>query len=103
MGLGAFFAIFGAILFFAVRGNTSFLDLHTTGLIFMIAGGFFLYRHYRSPDRGERDGEDDEQPKGGGRTERKDRNEHETPIRPSWTVRDPLPLHDRPNDDLPRS
>ena len=43
MGPGIFLLIVGAILTFAVRGDTSAVDLQTVGLIFLVAGGTLVY------------------------------------------------------------
>ena len=43
MGPGIFLLIVGAILTFAVRGDTSAVDLQTVGLIFLVAGGALVY------------------------------------------------------------
>jgi hypothetical protein len=43
MGLGIFLLILGAILTFAVRGDTSVVDLQVAGLILMVAGAVIVY------------------------------------------------------------
>ncbi|HET6560813.1 MAG TPA: DUF6458 family protein [Marmoricola sp.] len=43
MGLGIFLLILGAILLFAVRGDTSVVDLQTVGIILMVAGAVIVY------------------------------------------------------------
>ena len=43
MGLGIFLIILGAILRFAVRGDTSVVDLQIVGIILMIAGAVIFY------------------------------------------------------------
>ena len=43
MGPGIFLLIVGAILTFAVRSDTSAVDLQTVGLIFLVAGGTLVY------------------------------------------------------------
>lgn len=51
MGPGIFLLVLGAVLTFAVRQDTPILDLHVTGLIFMIAGGLLIYLSSRSRTR----------------------------------------------------
>lgn len=43
MGLGIFLLILGAIFTFAVRGDTSVVDLQVVGVILMIAGAAIFY------------------------------------------------------------
>jgi hypothetical protein len=43
MGLGIFLLILGAILTFAVRGDTSVVDLQVAGIILMVAGAVIVY------------------------------------------------------------
>jgi hypothetical protein len=43
MGVGVFLLILGAILAFAVRKDTSAIDLQIVGVILMVAGGAILY------------------------------------------------------------
>ena len=43
MGPGIVLIILGAILTFAVRGDTNFVNLHVVGIIFLIAGGVLVY------------------------------------------------------------
>ena len=43
MGPGIVLLILGAILTFAVRGDTNFVNLHVVGVIFLIAGGVLVY------------------------------------------------------------
>jgi hypothetical protein len=43
MGLGIFLLILGAILTFAVRGDTSVVDLQVAGVILMVAGAVIVY------------------------------------------------------------
>ena len=43
MGPGIVLIILGAILTFAVRGDTNFVNLHVVGVIFLIAGSVLVY------------------------------------------------------------
>ena len=43
MGPGIFLIILGAILTFAVRGDTNFVNLHVVGVIFLVAGSVLVY------------------------------------------------------------
>jgi membrane protein implicated in regulation of membrane protease activity len=43
VGVGIFLIIIGAILAFAVRRDTSAVDLQIVGLILMVAGGALVY------------------------------------------------------------
>ncbi len=43
MGPGIVLIILGAILTFAVRGDTNFVNLHVVGIIFLVAGGVLVY------------------------------------------------------------
>ncbi len=43
MGPGIVLIILGAVLTFAVRGDTNFVNLHVVGIIFLIAGGVLVY------------------------------------------------------------
>jgi membrane protein implicated in regulation of membrane protease activity len=43
VGPGIVLIILGAILTFAVRGDTNFVNLHVVGIIFLIAGGVLVY------------------------------------------------------------
>jgi hypothetical protein len=43
VGLGIFLLILGAIFTFAVRGDTSVVDLQIVGIILMIAGAVIVY------------------------------------------------------------
>lgn len=43
MGAGVFLVIVGAILSFAVRRDTSAVDLQVVGVILMVAGGTIIY------------------------------------------------------------
>ena len=43
MGAGVFLVIVGAILAFAVRRDTSAVDLQIVGVILMVAGGTIIY------------------------------------------------------------
>jgi Domain of unknown function (DUF6458) len=43
MGLGIFLLILGAIFTFAVRGDTSVVDLQIVGVILMVAGAVIVY------------------------------------------------------------
>jgi membrane protein implicated in regulation of membrane protease activity len=53
MGVGVFLVVLGAVLAFAVRGDTSAVDLQTAGLIFLVAGAAIIYysRHGRAKVR----------------------------------------------------
>jgi len=44
MGIGVFLAILGAILAFAVRRDSSVVDLQIVGLILMVAGAAVIYQ-----------------------------------------------------------
>ena len=50
MGVGIFLVVLGAILAFAVRRDTSAVDLQVVGVILMVAGGAILYlvRHSKT-------------------------------------------------------
>lgn len=60
MGVGVLLAVIGAILTFAVRANTSVVNLPVVGIILMIAGGALIWhgrkgaRHKRVVTREER-------------------------------------------------
>ena len=43
MGPGIVLIILGAILTFAVRGDTNFVNLNVVGIIFLIAGSVLVY------------------------------------------------------------
>ena len=43
MGPGIVLIILGAILTFAVRGDTNFVNLHVVGVIFLVVGGTLIY------------------------------------------------------------
>ena len=43
MGPGIVLIILGAILTFAVRGDTNFVNLHVVGVIFLVVGGLLVY------------------------------------------------------------
>ncbi len=43
MGLGIFLIVLGAIFTFAVRGDTSVVDLQVVGVILMLAGAVIVY------------------------------------------------------------
>ena len=43
MGLGLFLLVLGAIFAFAVRGDTSVVDLQVVGIILMVAGAVIVY------------------------------------------------------------
>ena len=43
MGPGIVLIVLGAILAFAVRGDTNFVNLHVVGVIFMVVGGTLVY------------------------------------------------------------
>lgn len=53
MGIGVFLLILGAIFTFAVRTDTSAVDLQIVGLILMTAGGLIIYfvRNGRTTER----------------------------------------------------
>ncbi len=52
MGPGIFLVVLGAVFTFAVRqGKTPVLDLHVTGIIFMLAGGLLIYLSSRTRTR----------------------------------------------------
>ena len=42
MGPGITLVILGAILTFAIRADSDFIDVHVVGVIFMIAGGAII-------------------------------------------------------------
>lgn len=54
MGPGVFLLIVGAILTFAVRSDTSAVDLQTVGLILLVAGGALIW-HARNGSTRERE------------------------------------------------
>ena len=54
MGPGIFLLVVGAILTFAVRADTSVVDLQTMGLIFLVAGGVLVW-HDRNGSTRERE------------------------------------------------
>ena len=43
LGVGVLLAVVGAILTFAVRANTTVINLPIAGVIFMIAGGLLIW------------------------------------------------------------
>ena len=43
MGVGVLLAVIGAILTFAVRANTSVINLPVVGIILMVAGGALIW------------------------------------------------------------
>ena len=43
MGPGIVLIILGAILTFAVRGDTNFVNVRVVGIIFLVAGGTLVY------------------------------------------------------------
>jgi hypothetical protein len=43
VGPGIVLIILGAILTFAVRGDTNFVNLHVVGVIFLVVGGTLIY------------------------------------------------------------
>jgi uncharacterized membrane protein len=43
VGLGIFLLVLGAIFTFAVRGDTSVVDLQVVGIILMVAGAVVVY------------------------------------------------------------
>ncbi len=51
MGVGVFLVIIGAVLSFAVRRDTSVLDVQTTGLILMVAGAALIWWSQRERTR----------------------------------------------------
>jgi len=53
VGVGVLLAIVGAILTFAVRANTSVINLTVVGIIFMVAGGALIW-HGRNGTRRKR-------------------------------------------------
>jgi hypothetical protein len=48
VGPGIFLLVLGAVFTFAVRQDTPVLDVHVTGVIFMLAGGLLIYLSSRS-------------------------------------------------------
>ena len=54
MGPGIFLIVVGAVLTFAVRADTSAVDLQRMGLIFLVAGGVLVW-HDRNGSRRERE------------------------------------------------
>ena len=50
MGVGVVLVILGAILTFAIRAESSWIDIRVVGIILMTAGGLIIYfaRHGRS-------------------------------------------------------
>lgn len=50
MGVGVLLAVLGAILTFAVRANTSVVNLPVVGIILMVAGGGLIW-HARKGTR----------------------------------------------------
>ena len=44
MGIGVLLAVVGAILTFAVRANTSVVNLPTVGIILMVAGALLIWQ-----------------------------------------------------------
>ena len=63
MGLGVLLAVFGAILTFAVRANTSVINITVVGIILMIAGAGLIV-HARRGTRHERIVTREERPAG---------------------------------------
>ena len=63
MGVGILLAIVGAILTFAVRANTSVINLTVVGIIFMVAGGLLIW-HGRNGVRRKRVITREERPSG---------------------------------------
>ncbi len=51
MGVGVLLAVVGAILTFAVRANTSVINLPIVGLILMIAGGLLIWHDRKGRQR----------------------------------------------------
>ena len=51
MGVGVLLAVVGAILTFAVRANTSVINLPTVGIILMIAGGLLIWHGSKGHQR----------------------------------------------------
>lgn len=63
MGPGVVLAVLGAILTFAVRANTSVINLTIVGIILMIAGGGMIW-HARKGSRRQRIVTREERPAG---------------------------------------
>jgi hypothetical protein len=51
VGVGILLAVVGAILTFAVRANTSVVNLPTVGIILMIAGGLLIWQGRKGNQR----------------------------------------------------
>lgn len=86
MGVGVILLILGAILAFAVRGDTSAVDVQVVGLILMIAGAAIIYFVRR-----------------GATTEREVTTIHDRqdPDRPVQTVHETVTERDMPGHEHP--
>jgi hypothetical protein len=51
VGVGVLLAVVGAILTFAVRANTSVVNLSIVGIILMIAGGLLIWQARKGNQR----------------------------------------------------
>ena len=51
MGVGVLLAVVGAILTFAVRANTSVVNLSIVGIILMVAGGLLIWQARKGNQR----------------------------------------------------